>query len=337
MFYRILLLLTIVMFTLGCWAQLPGMAIPEPGHFDNESSIGFTSSISGTIHDLSGHPVNNARVEIVEIATGRTVATAFASATGAFEIDNVHNGDYDLVVTAGTAEVRTRIDGATERQLTVRLPMNAPAAGNQSAVSVTQMNVPGKARHLLERAEQALHGARLDEAFGFVQMALVCYPNYAKALILRGILNMQKGDNKDAQPDLEKAVQLDYTDSAGVVALASLYNNEGQYDRAAQTLDHGTTLNPNSWQVGLEMARAQLGKKDFGAALRSLDHAALVAPPAFTLVSLYRAQALIGLKDYNGAISLLETYLTRSPNDPAAPQARNILAKLKEFTASAQK
>ncbi len=336
MFYRPLSLLTIVLFTLCAWAQVPGAAIP--GNLDNTASVTpFSTDVAGTVHDMSGHPINNARVEIIDPTSGRSLAVGFTTPTGRFEFDNLRSSEYELVASSGTVEIRSRIDGG-DHEISVRLPMNAPDAGaNPSAVSVTQMNVPGKARQLLQKAEQAFRRSRLDDAFGFVQKALVCYPNYAKALMLRGLLKMQKGDDRDAQPDLEKAVELDRTDSMGVVVLASLYNNEGQYDRAQQTLDHGSTLNPTSWQASLEMARAQIGKKDYGAAMRSLDHAATVAPPEVTLVSLYRAQALIGLKDYQAAITQLESYLSKSPNDGNSEQAKNILTKLKAFTATGQK
>lgn len=315
---------------------MPGIA--TPGNFDQTTSaVTLTTSIAGAVHDMSGKPVNNARIEIIDPSSGRSLAVGYTTPTGRFEIDNLRSRDYELVASSGTIETRNHID-AGEHEVSVRLPINAPDAGsNPSAVSVTQMNVPGKARQLLDKAEQAFRRSKIDDAFGFVQKALVCYPNYAKALILRGVLRMQKGDDKDAQPDLEKAVELDRTDNMGVVALASLYNNEGQFDRAQQTLDHGSTLNPTSWQASLEMARAQIGKKDYGAAVRSLDHAAAVAPPEVTLVSLYRAQALIGLKDYKGAIGQLESFLTKSPKDGNIEQAKNVLSKLKAFTAAEQK
>jgi tetratricopeptide (TPR) repeat protein len=340
MFYRPLSLLTIVTFTLCCWAQLPGIGMQGNGpqrSFDSPiSEAPFTSSIGGIVHDMSGHPVDNARVEMVDPDTGRSVALVYTQPDGRFLIGGLRNHAYELVATAGTVETRSRVDAMMDNNLSIRLPMNAPVDGNQAAVSVTQMKVPGKARKLLQKAEQAFKRSRLNDAFGFVQKALTCYPNYAKALALRGILNMQKGDDHAAQPDLEKAVALDYTDDTSVVALASLYNNEGQYDRAQQTLDHGMALNPNSWQVKLEMARSQIGKKDYGAAISSLDRAAALAPPQVSLVSLYRAQALIGLKDYKGAIDQLQAFLNKSPNDVNSAEARNILTKLQKFTASGQ-
>ena len=332
MYRRVPLLLTIVMFALACCAQR--------NDFDTQgplNSYGFRAALTGTVHDKSGAPVSGARVEIIDPGTGRSVGTGYTMGNGSFDIPNLPRAEYDVVASSGVAEARAHLYVDTDRDISISLPITTSTPG-QNAISVTQMNVPGKARRLLEKAQQAWGKSHIDEAFGFVEKALVCYPNYAKALVLRGILRMQKGDNKDAQPDLEKAVQLDYSNDLGFVALASLYNNEGEYDRAQQTLDHSMSLNPKSWQAALEMARAQLGKKDYGAAVRTLDRAAMLTPPSVNILALYRAQALIGLNDYQGAIGQLETYLSKSAqNDRNAEMARNTLTKLKEFTASAQK
>ena len=333
MLYRPLLLLTIVMAALSCCAQMNGF-----GNNNSESSFGFNANLTGSVSDGSNRPISGARVELLEPTTGRSVAGAFTMQNGTFEIYNVPRGVYEIVASCGVAETRSRLDVDADREISFRLPVNRSSAeGEPAAVALSQMNVPGKAQRMFEKAEEAFHKSRIDDAFSFVQKALVCYPNYAKALILRGILNMQKGDDKDAQPDLEKAVQLDYADDLGFVALASLYNNEKLFDRAQQTLDHGMSLNPKSWQANLEMARAELGKNDFGAAVRSLDRAQMFAPPNVTLVHLYRAQAFIGMKDYKSAIGELESYLSKAPNEANSEMARTTLTKLKEFTASEQK
>jgi tetratricopeptide (TPR) repeat protein len=331
MLYRPLLLLSIVMAAYCCQAQRMN------GFGSSDSSFGFNASLTGTVSDSSNRPIDGVRVELHDIMTGRSLADAFTLANGSFEITNIPRGTYEVVATAGVSEARSRLELDSDREISFRLPINKPGKSSQASISLSQLNIPGKARHMLEKAEEAFHKARIEEAFSFVQKALVAYPNYAKALVLRGVLNMQKGDNKDAQPDLEKAVELDYGNDMGFIALASLYNNEGEFDRARMTLDHGMSLNPQSWQANLEMARAELGKGDFGAAVRSLDHAQMFATPQVTLVHLYRAQAFIGLKDYQAAIGELENYLNKNPHDANSDMARNTLTKLKEFTASAQK
>jgi tetratricopeptide (TPR) repeat protein len=331
MLHRPLLLLSIVIAALCSQAQI------RNGFGASDTSFGFTSSLNGTVTDSANRPINGARVELRDVMTGRSLAESFTLSNGTFEIGNVPHGTYDVVASAGATESRSRLDLDADRDVDFHLQITSAGNNAQSSISLSQLNIPGKARHMLEKAEDAFRKARIDDAFSFVQKALVEYPNYAKALVLRGVLNMQKGDNKDAQPDLEKAVELDYGDDMGFVALASLYNNEGLFDRATQTLDHGMSLNPNSWQANLEKARANLGKKDFGAAVRCLDRAQMFAPPQVTMVHLYRAQAFIGLKDYKNAIGELENYLSKNPHDANSEMARNTLTKLKEFTASAQK
>jgi Tfp pilus assembly protein PilF len=87
------------------------------------------------------------------------------------------------------------------------------------------MKVPGKARKLFQKAMSAFRKAKLDDAFSFVQQAIGMYPDYAQALALRGVMNMQRGETEKAEPDLQKAVELDYSDDITYVALASLYNS----------------------------------------------------------------------------------------------------------------
>jgi len=331
MFHRPLLLLTILTSALFCYAQ--------NGPYENNiTSLGFRSTLTGSVRDTAGHPINGARIELMDTNTGRNVAGTFSLANGTYELTNIRNGVYEITASAGLVDSRTRVEVDSDREISFNLAVNTNSGTRDgAAVSLSQMKVPGKARRMLEKAEEAFHKAHLDEAFSFVQQALGFYPDYAKALTLRGILNMQKGDNKDAQPDLEKAVQLDYGDDMGFVALASLYNNEGQFDHAQQTLEHGMALNPKSWQATMEMARAQIGKKDFAAALRSLDRLVSIVPPSVTVHHLYRAQAFIGLKDMQGAIGELETYLTKEPVGANSAQARTALAQLKGLPLAAQK
>jgi len=331
MLYRLLILLTIVTFALGCAAQRN----PYDGV---HTSFGFSATLTGAVHDASGQPVNGAHVDVIDPGTGRTLISGYTLPNGNFEITGLRQGVYEVVARSGISESRLQVDLDTDRDLNFHLnTSNTTLSGEGQSVSVSQMKVPGRARRMLDKAFEAFHQSKIDEAFTFVQKALTEYPDYAKALTLRGILNMQKGDNRDAEPDLERAVQLDYADDTGFVALASLYNNEGEYDRAQQTLDHGMTVNPKSWQANMEMARADMGKKDFGAAIRSLDRAQSFAPPEATVLHLFRAQAFMGLQDRGGAVKELQAYLEKSPTGANSDQARKTLAQLSASEVAASK
>lgn len=338
MLHRSVVLLTILTAALYANAQF-GSNSPVGAMDQPTSRLVLQAKLSGYVEDSQGHGMDRVRVDVVDPSSGRILTGTYTEANGSFEIDSIPRGTYQVVATAGVAETREdiEVDGMSDVKLRLNTTQPDAVPGSAGAFSVTQANVPGKARKMLEKAEEEFHKARLTEAFDFVQKALTVCPTYAKALTLRGILNMEKGDTKAAEPDLEKAVQLDYSDDVGFVALGALYNSEGRYDNAMQTLEHGMTLHPKSWQANMEMAKAEIGKRDYGAAVRSLDRTDTFAPPTVTLPKLFRAEALVGLKDYQGAIEALKYFVNKSPDSPDAQQAKEMLAKLKVMTASEQK
>lgn len=327
MLHRVLSLLSIVFISTLVFAQYNNI-----GSYAGLEPTGLREAISGTLRDRAGHPVSGARVEVSDLNSGRNLATTYSSASGAFELNGIRGGLYEVVVTSGVTEVRTRVEGGFARDLTLTIPVNQDSDGNtrSAAVSASQMKVPGKARKLFQKALEAFHKARADDAFSFVQQALGTYPDYAKALALRGVLNLQRGDTQRAEPDLEKAVELDYTDDASFVALASLYNTQKKYDDALRVLDRGMVMHPTLWTGLLETARAQNGKHQFDQALVSLAKADKVLPTDVNCQHLFRAQAFIGLKNYSPAIAELQAYLSKEPEGPNAKMAQQTLAELQQ-------
>jgi tetratricopeptide (TPR) repeat protein len=293
--------------------------------------IGFRLTLQGTIRDANSNPVPGARIQVQDLMTGRIIATAYSAVNGGFEVDNLKKGQYEVVAIVGLAECRSRVDLETTRDMDLRIDVGRAANNDSSgqSVSLSQMKVPSKARKMFQKAMDAFHKSRIDDAFNFVQQALGMYPDYAQALTLRGVLNLQKGDTSSAQPDLEKAVELDYGDDASFVTLAGLYSTEGKFDDAMRILERGLTLHPTSWQALLQMARAQIGKKQYEDALHTLVRADKTVPPEDTYHYLYRAQAFIGLKNYPAAIPELETFLTKESAGPNVEPARKTLEQLR--------
>ena len=324
MLFRPLVLLSIVFVALAALAQ----DIPFPRQ---EMMGGFASMVCGTVYDATGHPADGARVEVQDLMTGRTVASTYTFANGTFEFSDLRSGHYELVVTSGVSQVRSRLDSNGSQELSLRLPGTQVATdgiGTKSSVSLSQMKVPGKARKVFQMAMDAFRLSHLDDAFTLVQKALGLYPDYAQALTLRGVLNLKKGDTKSAQPDLEKAVELDYSDESGYVALAALYNTEGKYKEALRVLDRGLSLHPNSWQGLVEEVRAQLGSSNFDDALKTIARAEKFVPAEVHYCQLFKAQALAGMKNYAASATEIEGFLQLEPNGPNSEVARKMLIKL---------
>ncbi len=331
MYYRPLLFVSIVFAAVTATAQFN--PTPNIGMIPGEESSvrnGMMSSILGTVRDMDDHPISGARIDIVECTSGRVVATTYTLGTGNFEVRGVPRGDYDVVAVDGIRETRSRVQMPGAEQVDLRLARAAAdtSAGDRSSVSLSQMKVPGKARKLFQKALDAFRTARIDDAFALVQKALGMYPDYAQALALRGVMNMQRGDNRSAEPDLQKAVELDYTDDTGFVALASLYNTEGKFDQALQILERGMSVHPTSWQGMAEQARAELGKHEWESALKTLARVDKYAPQKVGFIHLFRAKALLGTNDLAGAKAEIQTYLAIEPNGQNSALAHRLLNQL---------
>ena len=333
MLLRPLLLVSIVLAAVTASAQYGSLA-------ENVGPVDSHYAVSGVVRDSHNNALSGVRVELQSTETGRTVASTFTYGNGTFEMTDVPRGHYEVVATSGLQEVRSRIDYPGSGDITLRLAVDSAAdksAGDANAVSLAQMKVPGKARKLFQKAISAFRMAKLDDAFTFVQQALGMYPDYAQALALRGVMNMQRGETQKAEPDLQKAVELDYSDDTTYVALASLYNTEGKFDNALQILDRGMSVHPNSWQALSEKARAEIGKQQYDAALKTLAKTDHYAPPTVAYLHLFRAKALSGINNKAGAMAEVEKYLEMEPNGSNAPVARKMLAELKGTAEEARK
>src|SRR6185369_16062900 len=128
------------------------------------------------------------------------VGSVYTSTNGRYEAFNLPRGEYEVTASIGIIESRSRLELDMPRELDFHLLTNADAAGapQSSSVSLSQMKVPGKARKLFEKAMAAFRAAHIDDAFNLVQKAITSCPEYAQALTLRGLLNMERGDTKSA-------------------------------------------------------------------------------------------------------------------------------------------
>jgi tetratricopeptide (TPR) repeat protein len=326
--FRPLFLISILLGTVTAVAQFSTY-----GDIDNNRpGIGFRSSLTGIVRDIGNHPVSGARIELMDLSSGQVVATTYTVASGGFEIPSVANGEYELTVVSGLNESRSRVRFPTMGDVTVTVAGDSSLAdrraGSRNSVSISQMKVPGKARKLFDKALSAFQAAHLDDALNLVQKAIGLYPDYAEALTLRGVMNLQRGNTEKAEPDLQKAVELDYSDSRSFVALAALYNTEGKYDNALLILDRGMSVHPNSWTALSEQARAEIGLHHYDEALKTLAKIDRYAPPTACYLHLFRAQAFLGKNNIPAAVEQIKTFLAKEPNGQNADTARKMLAKL---------
>lgn len=313
--------------------------ITVPGSPVNTNSglLSDSGSISGTVNTSDHHAASDARIEIRNIATGAITASGYVNRNGSFTLKGLPAGTYEVLATSGLSEAREQVQ-ISGIDSSVNLILPHTGTNDQSGdktVSVSELRVPDKARHELDKARDAAKKNNIEEARKRIEKALAIEPKYADALVLRGIIELQDNNLGPASQDFNEALQYDPSSAMAYIGSGAVCNMEGRYDDALRELDRGVALNPTAWQAQFEMARANLGKGDFEAALRNANKAADMAPADFTPIHVVKGHALLGMKEYSSAVSEFEAFLSKDGQSPDAASVRQELQEAKSFVSTA--
>ena len=295
---------------------------------DNANRL--AASLSGKVLNADGRPAGGVRVELNDPNTAVPVSSAYTQPDGSFELYNIPQGSYEVVAESGDTEVSDAVAVDSSRPpLELRFPRASAAQyGDGATVSVAQMLVPDQARKYYRRGLDAYRHGHDDEAQSNIEQALLIAPEYADALTLRGMIEMQRHDLQAAQGYLEHAIRIDSSSAAAYVALGAVYNHEGRYDDALQASERSTSLSPRTWQGYFEMAKAAVGKGMYQKALLLARQAERFGGGGFSSLHLVKACALYPLKLYKDAREEVQTVLLHEPKSPSAQQAQSLLAEI---------
>lgn len=307
--------------------------------FTNESNPAnpvFTmGSIRGIVLSEDHHPLSNAKVEIRNLSSGQSLAMGYTDNSGAFQLSNVPNGNYEVLATSGISEARQQLRVNSEpAELTLQLPFQTQAAGGPAVVSVQQLTVPQNAKNALKKAQEAANKDDFPEAQKQVAKAIAAAPKYSDAIAFRGVLAMQQHDLTSASNDFQEAIDFDNANSMAHVAMGALYNIQGKYDDAVREIDRGMMLNPRAWNAHFEMSRAQLGKGNFDSALKEVNQAKALLDRSFAPIHLIKGQVLMGLRLYAGAVQELEEFLSQDNDAVTTAQVKHAIEEAKALAAA---
>lgn len=303
-------------------------SVMNPSRVDNRS-------ISGTVQDTMGNPLQNVRVELTD-GGGTVVNSAYTGPSGRFEFTRVAAGTYQIVATSGLQQASERVDASSFSNLvSIRMQGSGkPADGVEGdSISIAQYRVPAKAREAYRKAHSALEKGKLDDASKHLAKALEICPNYAEALTLRGILELNRQDSQAAVADLDKAIKADANYAMAYMVMGSALNMQSKFDEAIRALQRGESLAPTYWQAHFEMGKSYIGKADYPAALRQLERAESLAPEEYPLIYLLRAHALLSMKQFPEAMTALQAYLQKDPKGANVEQAQKMMEQAQAFMA----
>jgi tetratricopeptide (TPR) repeat protein len=174
---------------------------------------------------------------------------------------------------------------------------------------------------------------KMEDANKHLARALELCPDYADALTLHAVLELNHNDSQSAIADLDKAIKSDANYAMAYMVMGSALNMQAKFDEAIRALQRGESLAPNYWQAHFEMGKSYIGKADYPAALRQLERAESLAPSEYPLIYLLRAHALMAMKQYPDATVALQAYLLKEPQGANSEHAHKMLDEAEAFMA----
>jgi tetratricopeptide (TPR) repeat protein len=116
-----------------------------------------------------------------------------------------------------------------------------------------------------------LQAKQTDRAEAFIDEALKANPSNAEALVLKGSLQLAKGDQTQAVSEYQAAIKEQPKNAIGYKALSDLYTRQKRYDDAIKVLRAGLEADSQNFTLQLTLAGIQEIKGDYEAAISEYE------------------------------------------------------------------
>lgn len=305
----------------------------SPSGLSDPAVIG--SSIIVSVVDEAGMPLD--KQAIVKLCDEATQSVTWGSTQGRTEaqFDNVKAGQYQVEVSAPgfktTQQELTATSSHEAYRVFVALPLDV--SGAVTDIRLGQVLAP-KARKEVEKGMAALKQGDLAEAQKHLEVAYKLAPGNADVNYLLGVLYVRRKDAAQALAYLNRAISLDSRHVGALTELGQLLLQQRDFAGAAAVLEPAVSLDPKQWRGHWLLADAYLKQQKFENARQQAALAIQESKGGAVEARLVLGEALAGLGRKEEAIQSLELFLREEPHSPAAPGARELIAKLQNDSAS---
>jgi tetratricopeptide (TPR) repeat protein len=297
------------------------LLVPAPGAAQSSGGV------RGKVVDEEKQPVADAEV-LIEFEGGVTRKYEVkTNDKGEYMQVGLPVGPYKITATKegyvpGAIGIRVGI-GIAESMPDVELISNEAAA--QQAAPDTEL-----IKEKFDKGVEAARAGRLDEAETIFNELLVEQPGIAEVHRNLGYIHAQREDWAKAEASYQAAIDLRPGDPAFVTALAKLYQDTGQEEKAVALMSQAAAENPEDAQTQLNQGIFQINQGQTAEAQASFE-AALAADPSLAEAHYHLGTILVGQGKIPEAVEHLETYLASNPpNEQYAATAQGLVQALKQ-------
>lgn len=280
--------------------------------------------ISGEVLDAAGSPLPAAVVEL-HSWNGGLLSSQMTSAGGRFRFEVRDAGPFQLQLSSFGTSAAIPLDSPSLTNLVLRLPVRGPEAdgaaspapsASTSTVSLNDLQASAKAKSKLSSAREAMDKLDLSKAWRLVNEAIQAAPNWGRAYLYRGVLNMQSRNFAAAQSDLGVAVSQNPRDALALTELGKLYSSQGELSLADSCLRRALAIPPVRWPTYFELANLDVKRGNFSDAADMAEKAMDADPPAPAPVHFLAAESAEHLGNPQIAIQEYRSFLALATPSP---------------------
>lgn len=204
-----------------------------------------------------------------------------------------------------------------------------------SAISLTSLMVPSRARKEYEKGAKEARNNRPEAAKQHFEKAVAQYDQYAAAWSGLGKIYSANKDNDKAREAYQKAIAADPQYTPPYLSLATLELQAQQWDKAVETAGKLLQLDSSVAFASFIQAVGNYNLNRLDEAEKSA-HEAEKAHDKIPQVHALLAQIYLDKQDYSRAASQMRTYLQESPQGPFADQMKKNLEEIQNAQAEAE-
>jgi len=162
-----------------------------------------------------------------------------------------------------------------------------------------------------------------------LEAAYAINPNIPDISYLLGIACARSNDMEHGRAYFQQALNSEPNNPQALIALGQLSDMDGDFAGAEEVLQKSISLDPNKWLAHLVLADVELREKNYEKARDEAKKAIRLGEGSASKAEFIEAEALEQLGLREDAMKRLESFLRDAPGDSAMHDAQGLLAKLR--------
>jgi tetratricopeptide (TPR) repeat protein len=297
------------------------------------------TSISGVVrYQIGGQPAEFVVVSL-ETSIGGIITQVRTDRSGKFRFDNIGQDQFRVIIRhPGYKEVQRAVDLNAQASDYLQIQLVAENPGIVPLPDkIVNIGVPAEAQEEYEKGRKALMEEKnLAAGVGALEKAIKLAPNYAEAHLLLGTACLDNKQFDKAERELRRALEINARLAAAYFSLGEVYRRQQKYPEAEKALQDGLKIEPKSPEGHLGLGQIYFAKGDLAKAGPEVGQA-IQLKPDFAEAYLLAGNLFLRARKAENALQMFEHYLQLDPKGASAPQAREMIEKIRKALEAGKK